>query len=147
MTNKLRQLYAELMENDNIFRFLISRVANASEGDVQFEFYLKELYDHIFKDYYVLMDDVMDMVAHYQVNDLVISESKQDAGIVAEGNSNVADEFTSSDIYVAHVVSDDGRPNVISETNFDNIVAVVQQYASYKIYKLSDFVSTLVMEK
>lgn len=147
MTNKLRQLYAELMENDNIFRFLISRVANASEGDVQFEFYLKELYDHIFKDYYVLMDDVMDMVAHYQINDLVISESKQDAGIVAEGNSNVADEFTSSDIYVAHVVSDDGRPNVISETNFDNIVAVVQQYASYKIYKLSDFVSTLVMEK
>lgn len=147
MTNKLRQLYAELMENDNIFRFLISRVANASEGDVQFEFYLKELYDHIFKDYYVLMDDVMDMVAHYQVNDLVISESKEDAGIVAEGNSNVADEFKSSDIYVAHVVSDDGRPNVISETNFDNIVAVVQQYASYKIYKLSDFVSTLVLEK
>lgn len=147
MTNKLRQLYAELMENDNIFRFLMSRVANASEGDVQFEFYLKELYDHIFKDYYVLMDDVMDMVAHYQINDLVISESKQDAGIVAEGNSNVADEFTSSDIYVAHVVSDDGRPNVISETNFDNIVAVVQQYASYKIYKLSDFVSTLVLEK
>lgn len=147
MTNKLRQLYAELMENDNIFRFLMSRVANASEGDVQFEFYLKELYDHIFKDYYVLMDDVMDMIAHYQINDLVISESKQDASIVAEGNSNVADEFTSSDIYVAHVVSDDGRPNVISETNFDNIVAVVQQYASYKIYKLSDFVSTLVMEK